>query len=322
MAITPSVWDSLNKGAAVTLSGSNLVATVSSGTGSVAATNRIGGLTYFELLIGATLSGSARVGVCNLAFVKTGLLGVDNNGVGYDSGGTVKINNATVATIAAYAATNNIGVAINPMLNLIWFRVNGGNWNNDVIGNQNPVGAVGGISIAALVGNYLPAWGGSATSSNTAKFATASWTYAAPTGFVSPDTFGAIPVNGVVASRAASFSQYGRANGLGYGSAGSQVSSIGASRLAALAGAWYGGYRVYGPAQAAKYVSGQTREAGVAVAGKRVFAFDRTNGFLLGTVLSDGSGNFSMDALGRTSVLIVGIDSPYDSVTHDAIVPV
>ncbi len=218
MGLIATTWDSNKKGAAVTLSGGNLTATVSSGTGSVAATNKIGGLTYFELVIGATLTGSSRVGACNSWFTKTGLLGVDNNGVGYDSGGTVKINNATVATLAPYVATNNIGVAIDPIRFLIWFRVAGALWNNDISSNQNPDGAVGGISIAAIVNDFAPAWGGTATSSDTAQFASGSWTYAAPTGFNSPDSFNASVFNSAVADRAASFAQYGHALGPGYGS--------------------------------------------------------------------------------------------------------
>ena len=303
MGITASTFDPNNKGASVTLSGSNLIATVSSGTGSVRGTNRVSGLTYFEMVIGATLSGSARVGLCNPSFVFTGLLGVDANGVGYDSGGTVKINNATVATIATYAAGNNIGVAVDPLRELIWFRVNGGNWNNDVIANQNPVGAVGGISISSAGGNWNPAWGGSATSSATGVFASGSWTYAAPTGFSSPDSFGASAVDGMVAKRTTGFTQYGAAKAV--------TPSI-SQRVAVLGPLWRG----------TKTISGQTQENGVAVSGKQVFLYDTKTGVRIGSAISDGSGNFSIPALGRTNVFAVCLDPTYQAIVYDQVVPV
>lgn len=321
MGIAATAWSAYSKGASVTLSGSNLIATVSSGTGSVQATNKISGPTYFELVIGATLTGSARVGLANPIMTMTGLLGVNNNGIGYDSGGTVKINNATVATIAAYVANDNIGVAVDPINKLIWFRKNGGNWNNDVIANQNPVGAVGGISYATVNAPSSPAWGGSATSSVTAQFASASWTYTAPSGFASPDTLGASAFNGSVASRSVSYTQYGSAWGTSPPSP-SQTSSTQASRGSVIKGAWYGNSRVWSPAATQTNVSGQTQVNGVPTSGLRVGLFDHTTFELLGTAVSDGSANFSIPALGRAKVFAVCLDDPtYNALIYDSVVP-
>lgn len=189
-----ATWDTFYKGAAVTLSGSNLIATVSSDTGSVRTNLRLSGKTYFEVVLGATLSGSSRVGMVGSGYrFDTTLLGssTDNTGIGYDKGGTVVLNNATVATIATYTTSSNIGVAIDTFNQKIWFRVDAGNWNNDVIGNQNPALNVGGISIAAISGTMSPAWGGSATSSTTLQANSASWTNTAPSGFSSIETYAA-----------------------------------------------------------------------------------------------------------------------------------
>ncbi len=324
MPIPATTFDPSQKGASVTLSGSDLTATVSSGTGTARTTNKLGNLSYFEMTVGATLSGSSRIGLCNPIFTNTGLLGVDNNGVGYDAGGTVKINNATVATIATYTTSSLIGVAVDPMLKLVWFRVGaGGDWNNDVIANQNPVGAVGGISISALSGNFCPAWGGTATSSVTAAFASGSWSGTAPTGYGSPDTLGSSAFNADVAYRSATFSQYGPAQA-GTPSPGSQISLITANRSVMTSeGAWYGSYKTYSPASFPTFVSGQVQENGSPVAGKKVFLYDHSNGTLIGTTLSDGSGNFSIPALGHVTTFAVALDDPtYNALVYDNVTPV
>jgi hypothetical protein len=292
-----STFDTVNKGAAVTLSGSNTIATTSAGTGSVRGSNRISGLTYGEYVIGATLTGSARVGVCNSAFVLTGLLGVDNNGVGYDAGGTVKINNATVATIATYTTSSNVGWVVNPFLQLIWFRVNGGNWNNDIIGNQNPVGGVGGISIAAIVGSLSPAWGGSTTSSATEKYASANWTYTAPTGFSSVDTL--------------------QASGSNPENHGTQT----LGRAPAVSGTQYVGLTL-GDCGSGKTIAGVITETGANVA-KMVGIYDQASMQLLDMMMSDPStGAFSLNALGRTQVFAVAFDpTTYQAEVYDQLTP-
>ena len=321
MAITPSVFDSNNKGASVTLSGGNLVATVSAGTGSVAGTNTISGPTYFEMVVGATLTGSCRIGLANPLFTMTGLLGVDNNGIAYDSGGTVKLNNVTVATLAAFVAGNNIGVAVDPQNKLIWFRVGTGNWNNDVIANQNPVGAVGGISYATVNIPSKPAFGASATASVTANFSTASWANSAPSGFITVDTLASAQLNGDVANRSASFTQYGKVAGVAPPSP-TFTSELPVNKSASFNRAWYGSNGVYAPAAAPKYISGQTQELGSPVAGKKVYLYDATTGIQIGSAISDGSGNFSIPSMGRTNVFAVGLDPSYQAIVYDQLTPV
>lgn len=313
------------KGASVTLSGSDLIATVSSGTGSVVASNNLSGKTYFEMLLGATLSGSSTVGLASLATSLSALIGAGTTAIGYNKDGTVKINNSNVATIATYAATDNIGVAVDLVKQLIWFRKNGGNWNNDVIGNQNPDGAVGGISIASIISTLRPAWGGSATSSVTAKFASADWTYSAPSGFASIDTLAISGgFNGNVADESATFSQYGAAKAV----SGAAVTSGGAMgvhtslRDQVYEGAWFGGYKLWSLAATQTAVSGVVEELGVPVGGKTVHLYDARTGTLLGSDVSDGSGVFSIPSLGRGNVYAVALDPTYQAIVYDQIEPV
>lgn len=322
MGIAETAFDANKKGSSVALSGSNLTATVSSGTGSVLSTNAISGLTYFEMVMGATLSGSCTVGVGRADMSTSALVGAGTTAIGYNKDGTVKINNVTQATIAAYVAGNNIGMAIDPANKLIWFRVNGGNWNNDVIGNQNPVGAVGGISFATSATPCYAAWGGSATTSATAKFASGSWTYTAPTGYAQMDTLGSSTVNGDVADRAASFTQYGAAKGFTPPSS-TQKCAIPGSQASVVNGAWYGNQtRQWSPAASATNISGQVQQSGVPTAGKTVFAFDSVTGFLLGSATSDGSGNYTIPALGRTNVFAVCLNPSYQAIVYDQLTPV
>ena len=313
MGLTASIFDTLNKGSAVTLSGSNLIATVSSGTGAVRGTNRLSGLTYFEMVIGATLSGSARVGICSQSSVFTGLMGADANSCGYDSGGTVKINNTTITTIMTYTINDRIGVAVDLVKQLIWFRKNNGNWNNDVIGNQNPVGGVGGISLATMTNNSIsPVWGGSATSSATAKFATASWVDTAPTGFATVDTLAA-DGKGVTT------------NSPGRGGA---LVSPGTKTAATCKPNSQFRFPVFQPGNfnmtgvVGGTIAGQVQENGVPVAGKIVVVYDPLTRLPLNSAVSDGSGNYSIDCAGRPQVYAAAFDpTTYDALIFDQIVP-
>jgi hypothetical protein len=288
-----TTFDAARKGSSVTLSNGNLTATVSSGTGSVGSNTRVSGLTYFEMVVGATLTGSSRIGLYATKFTTSGLLGVDLSGIGYDSGGTVKINNTTVATIATFTTSSNIGVAVDPINRLIWFRVGGGNWNNDVIGNQNPVGAVGGISYDSCAAVMCAAWGGSATSSVTAQFTSASWTYSAPTGFSALDTLqsSATPVSKRPLA-------YHSEPVFTPGNAGS-------------------------PSTASVAISGTLTEAGSNVA-RKVRLYDANTGALLGTTTSNGStGAFSIPALARSNVYAVAFDpTSYRALVYDQLTPV
>lgn len=182
-----ATFSTSSKSTAVTLSNSNLTATVSSSTGVVAATVNISGKTYFELTHGTTLSGTASLGLIRLGAqtYSTTLIGGDSSstGVGYRSTGAVYLNNTTSTTLATFTVSNNIGVAFDPTLKLVWFRVNGGNWNNDVIANQDPANGIGGIDISSIGGTLTAGWSASATASATFLPDSGTWVYSAPTGF-------------------------------------------------------------------------------------------------------------------------------------------
>jgi hypothetical protein len=106
----------------------------------------------------------------------------------------VRNNNATITTIAAYVQGDRIGIAVDALNRLIWFRVNNGNWNNNAA--NNPVTGVGGIDFSAIaIGTIEAAVSASITGTVwTMKFSTA-FTDTPPTGFASMDTIGFSAVN-------------------------------------------------------------------------------------------------------------------------------
>lgn len=313
-----TTWDPNNKSANETLSGGNLIAT-STGLGTVAATRvATAAKSYFEVNV-TTATGVIAVGLVNRSYnMASGtILGTDVNGVGYKSGGTVVINNATVSTIATYTTAAKIGVAVDLARMLIWFTLNGTTWNNDVIANQNPVGDVGGISLATMaLGSALPAAGGSLTGAILAGvFATASFTYTPPPGYSSVDTCGATATNSNTGKSSAYSTTGGGTN--------EAVTTVIAARASWLgpgnSGKPSGGG--FSPAQAITTVSGQVQENAVPVTGKTVRAYDNHGGQFLGYAVSDGSGNWSIPALGRTLVDVIAADTGFNDLIFATVVP-
>lgn len=206
--MTATTFDTnLKSASGMALSGGNLTATATAAA-SVGATRNCTGLTYFQVTIGSAIATSQQVGLVTRNFTfGTTLLGNDtsNYSVGYQSGGTVRINNAIAATIQTFAANAVIDVAYNPIAHLVWFRTNNGNWNNDVIGNQNPNGNVGGISTAAVTGPLYPAWGAGATGNNATAIFTSGFTNTAPTGYITVDTLAFVAEINSAVPKAGSF---------------------------------------------------------------------------------------------------------------------
>jgi hypothetical protein len=162
--LTHPGWDPLYSGAAseIILSNSNKTATPASGSpynqlfGTPA---QYTGKKYFEFVPGGTTFVVAGVAGGGGHFKRGngGNFGQRSYGqIGWANDGTVKACNntgsiITVATIQTWATGNNCCVAVDLDTKLIWFRTNGGNWNNN--GSNDPVAEVGGIDLTwALTG--------------------------------------------------------------------------------------------------------------------------------------------------------------------------
>jgi hypothetical protein len=280
-----------------------LIAT-STGAGGARSNRQISGITYFEGVI-TTLTGTPQIGIASTTWDNATALGSGNNTIGYAPSGAVTNNGATLSTIAAYVQGNRIGVAVDPVNRLIWFSVNGGNWNNNAA--NNPATGVGGIDYSSIAGlNTMVAAVSASVTGNvwTMTFSTP-FTGTAPGSFASMDVVGytrmdastnpAMPF-GIPASYTIKATQKGGDNStLGKHFIGTTIT----------------------------VVSGTTKENGSVVTGKKVEVYDRVTGELLGSTYSDGSGNWSIPALGRPAVRVVGSDpTTYNSIVYDNVVPV
>jgi hypothetical protein len=294
--LTATTWDPVFRKVNTNLSGANLVAT-STGAGGVAS-SRSATQNFYAEFTPTTVTGTPRVGISSLTAPQTTSLENALYCLGYDASGAVKVNNVTLATIAAWAQGNRIDMAVNVLMALIWFRVAGGNWNNNVV--NDPATNTGGIDFSSMTirGSLDAAVSASLTGTVwTAAFTTFAGT--APAGYVSLDGATSIAVkqgvDGVIPPANAPDA--------------SPAIFLGAplrdTRI----------YRYFQPAGAITTVSGTTKEGGTPVAGRKVEVYDRATGDLIG--------NRSIPALGRPAVRVVGSDpTTYNSVVYDNVVPV
>lgn len=180
-----------DKSANITLSSGNLTATQTT-TGMVRANAAItcAGRFYFEVTVNsAIVISSPAIGLVNATTATTAYPGSDNNGVGYKPNGQIFSNGANFnstdgVSMATYGAGDVVCVAVDGPRKAIWFRVNGGNWNNTT--NASPLTGMIGIPFPATSGNVLmPAWGTSATDADSVTFNFGATTYAQtpPAGF-------------------------------------------------------------------------------------------------------------------------------------------
>lgn len=147
---------------------------------------------YFEVaIVTMTNADGTAIGLGSSSFVPAGHYTGDNSGgnssIGYFGDGTVYRAGSNQGSIATYAAGDNIGVAVDMVNSKVWFRKNGGNWNNAAIGSQNPAANTGGYSISTLTTGGLtvyPACTFFAVGEKiSGRFLATSWSYAAPSGF-------------------------------------------------------------------------------------------------------------------------------------------
>lgn len=280
-----------------------LVAT-STGAGGVYSSKMISGPCYFEATP-TTITGAPSVGITLATWNTSTALTAQTGSIGYLATGAVQINGVTVATIATWAAGNRIDCAVDPDARLIWFRVAGGNWNNNAA--NNPATGVGGIDISSLIFGSMAAAVYASLTGNvwTTVFSAASFAGVPPAGFSSIDVSG-----------------YATADSTKYTPAPGAAPAVGTlASEKPTDGSTQG--RHFSPAGPVTVVSGTTKESGTVVTGRLVEVFDRNTGDRLGYTVSDGGGNWSIPCLGRPSVRVVGSDpTTFNSQVFDNAVPV
>lgn len=303
----PAAFDWANKTASVKLLDSNKLTATFVAVSTAAFNRACQDLTYAEFTI-TTLTGTPAVGIVTSRYnyaVGT-LLGADVNSIGYRSGGAVVCNGVTLVTLAAFAQGDRVDVAFDPINRLIWFRVNGGNWNNS--GTANPATLVGGIDYTAQLADAsraLLAAGASVTGTVISVNADAP-VGTVPSGYGSPSTLQTKSnLDGSVA----------KTFGTSLAVPSSEITPVSLGRTMFSQG--------FSPAGPITRVSGYTKEAGVIVSGKKVEVYDRVSGELIGADVSAMDGSWSVAARGRPAVRVVGSDpTTYNSLVYDNVVPV
>lgn len=201
-----------DKGANITLTGSNLIATLSStGNQSVRAIDKqVSGKFYWECT-GNTLAGSlAGVGIAAITAVLANSL---SSGA---SAGTCSLNrnagqiyvDGTIVSGISLGAINSgtvVCVAFDCDARLIWFRLGAaGNWNASA--PANPATGAGGV--LTTIGRGIPAYpaitlGNTSGDQITANFGDSAFTGTVPSGFTSGFTAGVTTSTNALATQAA-----------------------------------------------------------------------------------------------------------------------
>lgn len=182
-----STLDAAFLGTGVTLSADKLTAIFSNVTfqSTKDTLGRSTGKHYFEVTP-AGGPGAFAVGLCKSTDAPTNGINTMADGVGWLSGGGVYLRSVLAATWGTYTAGDTICVAVDVGARLVWLRKGaGGNWNNDVIGNQNPATGIGGLNFATITGTVYPALSAQLSSAETMKINTgqAPFVGARPAGF-------------------------------------------------------------------------------------------------------------------------------------------
>lgn len=151
-----TTWNPADKSADLTLDVTNLIVT-GAGTGTFNNVRTIAsastGKKYWEIVATTeTLPNSVQQGFGNASATLTSgsaSIGDNTNSIGWRGSGAVVLNASTVVTYQGWAQGDTLCFALDMTNGKIWFRTNGGNWNNDVIGNQNPATNTGGYDYVA-----------------------------------------------------------------------------------------------------------------------------------------------------------------------------
>jgi hypothetical protein len=189
--VTPQTWGAL-RGSHVSLSGSDLIATAAAGGGVVyGALFNTTGKFYWEVILNNSGNVGAGIGSNQVPVGDAEWVGGSNNSIGWYNAGAVYNGGSLKATFASFgngAIRLCFSIDLTSATKKLWGRVGAtGNWDNDVLANQNPATGAGGIDLSTC-GDTL-SWpvtaGASLSAGDTATgcFTSASWVGTAPSGF-------------------------------------------------------------------------------------------------------------------------------------------
>jgi hypothetical protein len=163
---------------------------------------------YFEFTWNALTDNSEEaVGIANRSAALDGSttnfwLGFDTHSIGWFPDGGVNFNGVLAASIQTITTTQVGCVAIDRANQKIWFRTGSGNWNNAVIGSQNPATNTGGISFSGMGAvPLLPILGLAFSGENATFNFDGPFAQTVPSGFTKFDGTSATPAKGILFTR-------------------------------------------------------------------------------------------------------------------------
>jgi hypothetical protein len=186
VSVTNNTWNPADKSASVVLSNGDLWAYASAANQGVRGKVPTASKFYFEVTNSGGFAGNTGV-----ATATANLTTISINGIGgavCNSGtGSIWINNSTSqASLGAIANGDTLCVAVDRTNQRIWFRKNGGIWNNNA--SADPATNVGGLSISVLFASVPPypfaGFGVAGVNKNqVANFGASTFAQAIPSGF-------------------------------------------------------------------------------------------------------------------------------------------
>ncbi|WP_374576116.1 hypothetical protein [Phenylobacterium sp.] len=237
-----TTWNPSDKSSGAHLSNGDLTAVLDAFLDYARATTALSGKTYWEVLVSAGAS-EAAVGLMPL-----GSTDFNNYGSWIYADGTIYLAGLYGSTVS-YGSSLANGVIVRLAVDwdnlLFWVKVGTGTWNGSA--GADPAAGTGGFDVSAATIAGSPSapvvtTGSSANTTCTARFASADWTYSAPSGFSSLDGGASFALSGLAAGVAGPSAALGALRpcaGLGDG-AGGATAVLAASRPVAGAAAGAG----------------------------------------------------------------------------------
>jgi hypothetical protein len=206
-----TAWSPTDKSANITLTGGNLIATVTAGggLGLRAADKQLTGKFYWEITVGTAGGTATGVGIAGAAWSLTA--GYSSPGVSAPSSGVTRFNGTIYTdgvtsgfTLGAWTGGQLICIAVDCVARLIWYRLGAaGNWNGSA--SANPATGVGGVptSLSGGIALYPNASLFGNGDQATANFGDGAFTGTVPSGFTSGFTAGATAPTNTLATQVA-----------------------------------------------------------------------------------------------------------------------
>lgn len=183
-----TTFNSARKSTFMVLSNGDLTTTATGGNATaMSIANHTTGKYYCEMISQTGTAAYAHgMGIANLSYDVSVSVNVGiSNAAGLWSGDTtIYINNSGDGTDGTYGNPVNdvVSMAVDLDNNRIWFRVNGGNWNNSV--SNDPATNTGGRNISAITGSAISVQSTVGDGRvNTFNFGATAYAYAPPSGF-------------------------------------------------------------------------------------------------------------------------------------------